>query len=351
MAIDLRSDTVTLPSPRMREAMARAEVGDDVFGEDPTINALEALVAERTGKEAAVFVPSGTMGNLSSLLAHAQRGSEVVLGDESHVFHYEAGGASALGGLVFHPVATRPNGVMPVEAIEAALRPSAEWLAPPGVVCLENTHNRCSGAIVAPEYVASVAALARSRSLPVHLDGARLFNAAVARKLPLTAWTDHVTSVMISLSKGLAAPVGSVVAGPREFVARARRARKILGGGMRQAGVLAAAGLVALTEMVERLADDHANARLLAEGLAALPGIVLDLDLVQTNIVIFAVQPGLDAAVFVDALKREGVWIIDMGRGRLRAVTHYGISEDDCRRALDACRRALQATKAGALAG
>jgi threonine aldolase len=214
MAIDLRSDTVTLPSPRMREAMAHAEVGDDVFGEDPTVAALEAHVAERAGKDAAVFVPSGTMGNLSSLLAHGQRGTEVILGDESHIYHYEAGGASALGGLVFHPLATRPDGVIPVEAIEAALRPPADWLAPPGVICLENTHNRCSGAIVAPEYVEAVATLARTRGLPVHLDGARLFNAAVARGLPISAWTRHVTSVMISLSKGLAAPVGSVVAGP-----------------------------------------------------------------------------------------------------------------------------------------
>jgi threonine aldolase len=351
MAIDLRSDTVTLPSPRMREAMAHAEVGDDVFGEDPTVAALEAHVAERAGKDAAVFVPSGTMGNLSSLLAHGQRGTEVILGDESHIYHYEAGGASALGGLVFHPLATRPDGVIPVEAIEAALRPPADWLAPPGVICLENTHNRCSGAIVAPEYVEAVATLARTRGLPVHLDGARLFNAAVARGLPISAWTRHVTSVMISLSKGLAAPVGSVVAGPREFVARARRARKMLGGGMRQAGVLAAAGLVALTEMVDRLAEDHANARLLAEGLSKLPGIVLDLALVQTNIVIFGVQPGTDATAFVHALKREDVLIIDMGRGRLRAVTHDGISTDDCRRTLEACRRALESINAGATAG
>jgi len=348
MAIDLRSDTVTLPSPRMREAMARAEVGDDVFGEDPTINALEALVAERTGKDAALFVASGTMGNLSSLLAHAQRGQEVILGDESHIYHYEAGGASALGGLVFHPVAMRDDGVMPAAAIAAALRPRADWLAPPGVICLENTHNRCSGAIVPPEYVAEVAALARTRGLPVHLDGARLFNAAVGRRLPLTAWTDHVTSVQVCLSKGLAAPVGSVVAGPREFVARARRARKILGGGMRQAGVVAAAGMIALTEMVDRLADDHANARLLAEGLARLPGVVVNLDLVQTNIVIFTLREALDSTAFIDRLAREGVRVIDMGRGRLRAVTHYGIDADQCRTALDACRRALDAMTAGA---
>jgi len=341
MPIDLRSDTVTLPSPRMREAMARAEVGDDVFGEDPTINALEALVAERTGKEAAVFVASGTMGNLSSLLAHAQRGQEVILGDESHIYHYEAGGASALGGLVFHPVATRDDGVMPVEAIAAALRPSAEWLAPPGVICVENTHNRCGGAIMTPDYIAAVGDLARAHGLPVHLDGARLFNASVALGLPLTAWTEHVTSVQVCLSKGLAAPVGSLVAGPRAFVARARRARKMLGGGMRQAGVLAAAGLVALEDMVDRLADDHANARLLADGLARLPGLLLDPGRVATNIIVFGLAAGLDNAAFVDALRREGVLVIDLGRGRLRAVTHYSITADDCRTALAACERTL----------
>jgi threonine aldolase len=341
MAIDLRSDTVTLPSPRMREAMARAEVGDDVFREDPTINALEALVAERTGKEAAVFVASGTMGNLSSLLAHGQRGQEVILGDESHIYHYEAGGASALGGLVFHPVATRPDGVMPLEAIAAALRPAADWLAPPGVICVENTHNRCGGAIMTPDHIAAVGDLARAHGLPVHLDGARLFNASVALGLPLTAWTAHVTSVQVCLSKGLAAPVGSLVAGPRDFVARARRARKILGGGMRQAGVLAAAGLVALEDMVDRLAEDHANARLLAEGLARLPGLVLDPGSVATNIIVFGVAAGLDSAAFVDALRKEDVLVIDLGRGRLRAVTHYGITAGDCRLALAACERAL----------
>jgi threonine aldolase len=347
MTIDLRSDTVTLPSPAMRAAMSRAAVGDDVFGEDPTVNELEGLVASLTGKTAAVFVPSGTMGNLASLLAHAARGREVVLGDESHIYHYEAGGASALGGLVFHPVFTQPDGVMPLDAIDAALRAPAEWLAPPGVICIENTHNRCGGAIVPPEHAASVASLAERHGLPVHLDGARLFNAAVATGLPLTAWTDHASSVQVCLSKGLAAPVGSVVSGGREFVARVRRARKMLGGGMRQAGVLAAAGLLALTEMVDRLAEDHVNARLLAEGLARIDGVALDLTGVQTNIVVFRLDAEIDSAAFVHALRDEGVLIIDMGRGLLRAVTHYGVTADDCRTAIAACRRALQAARAG----
>jgi threonine aldolase len=341
MPIDLRSDTVTLPTPRMREAMARAEVGDDVFGEDPTVNHLEAVAADAMGKQAAVFVPSGTMGNLSALLAHAQRGQEIVLGEESHIFHYEAGGASALGGLVFHPVPTRPDGRMPLAAIEGALRPSAEWLAQPGVICLENTHNRCGGAVIPIEDFAEVAALAERHGLPVHLDGARLFNAAVATGLPVTAWTRHVTSVQFCLSKGLGAPVGSLVAGPADYVLRVRRARKMLGGGMRQAGVLAAAGLVALTEMVDRLAEDHENARVLATGLAALPGLVVDPASLHTNIVIFRVAPGLDGRAFVESARREGVWVIDMGGGRLRAVTHEGITAQDCRDAVAACGRAL----------
>jgi threonine aldolase len=346
MPIDLRSDTVTLPTPRMREAMARAEVGDDVFGEDPTVNRLEAAAARAMGKDAAVFVPSGTMGNLSALLAHAQRGQEVILGDESHIFHYEAGGASALGGLVFHPVPTRADGRVPVEAIEGALRGRADWLAPPGVICLENTHNRCGGAVIPVEDFAAVAAVAARHNVPVHLDGARLFNAAVAAGVPVTAWTRHVTSVQFCLSKGLGAPAGSLVAGATDYVARVRRARKMLGGGMRQAGVLAAAGLVALTEMVNRLAEDHANARALAAGLAALPGLDVDPSSVHTNIVIFRVAPGLDGRAFVEAAQREGVRVIDMGAGRLRAVTHEGITSRDCGDAVAACGRALDALAA-----
>jgi threonine aldolase len=341
MAIDLRSDTVTQPSPSMREAMSRAELGDDGWGEDPTLNRLEAVAADRLGKEAAVFVASGTMGNLSALLAHCERGREAILGDESHIFHYEAGGASALGGIVLHTVPTLEDGTMPLEAVEGAIRPNFTHYAPAGVICLENTHNRCSGSIVGPDYMAGVGDIARRHGLPVHLDGARLFNASVATGLPLTAWTAHATSVQVCLSKGLAAPVGSLVAGSRAFVDRVRRARKLLGGGMRQAGVLAAAGLVALDEMIDRLAEDHQNARILADLLARLPGIVLDPSRVQTNIVVFRLGAGLDAARFVREVERAGVRIIDLGGGRLRAVTHYGISAADCRQAVEACARAL----------
>jgi threonine aldolase len=344
MRIDLRSDTVTVPTPAMRQAMAAAEVGDDVFGDDPTVNRLEALAAELTGKEAAVFVASGTMGNLASLLAHCGRGRDVILGDESHIYHYENGGASALGGLVFRPVRTSADGTLPLDALRAAIHLPAHnyhyyHYTRPGVICLENTHNRCGGRILSPGYFADVAAIAAEHRLPVHLDGARLFNAAVAAGRPVADWTRHVSSVQLCLSKGLSAPVGSLICGSAAFIHEARRMRKILGGGMRQAGVIAAPAILALTEMVGRLADDHRNARILADGVAALPGIMLDPPEVETNIVVFR-MPGVTAAeTYFDALEREGVLISNFGGGRLRVVTHDGITEADCRAAVEVMRR------------
>ncbi len=339
--IDLRSDTVTRPTPEMREAMARAEVGDDVYGEDPTVNRLQELAAEMLGKEAALFVASGTMGNLVALLAHCGRGDDIILGDESHIFHYEQGGASALGGMVFHTVPTAPNGELPLVAIQGAIRdPGDPHDALPGAICLENTHNRRGGAVLSLDYLREVRALAGSHDLPVHLDGARLPNAAVALGVPMRAIAEHVTSVQLDLSKGLAAPVGGVVAGPRAFIARALRARKVLGGGMRQAGVIAAAGIVALETMVERLAEDQAHARLLAEGLAEMPQIAIDLDRVQSNIVIFRLRdPAWSSAAFVGALREQGVLTGELGDGRVRMVTHYGISRADIAATLDAVRR------------
>ena len=323
--IDLRSDTVTLPSPAMREAIAHAELGDDVMGEDPTINRLEALAAELMGKEAGLLVASGTMGNFVSLLTHCRRGEEVILGDQSHIYHYEAGGVSALGGGVLHPVPTGRFGELAIDDLESAIRPAASDIhaAPAGVICLENTHNRCGGTILSPTYLSSVRALADRVQLPIHLDGSRVFNAAVERGCPVKELTQQADSVQFCLSKGLAAPVGSLVCGGAEFIAQARRYRKMVGGGMRQAGIIAAAGIVALTEMVERLADDHRNARILAEGLVELPGLQIDLETVQTNLVIFAVSNGkLDESSLPERLAREGVKIGDLGRGRLRAVTH-----------------------------
>ncbi len=341
--IDLRSDTVTLPSPAMREAMARAELGDDVYGEDPTVNRLEALAAEMVGKEAAILVPSGTMGNLSALLAHGQRGQRVVCGDECHIYVYEAGGASALGGMVYHTLPTEPGGTLPLERVREALAASDDpHRAPPGVLCLENTHNRCGGTVLPPDYLETAHAIAREAGVPLHLDGARIFNAAVALGVDVRALTRHVDSVQFCLSKGLAAPVGSLVAGPRPFIERVRRVRKQLGGGMRQAGVIAAAGIVALTEMVERLAEDHANARRLAAGLAAIPGLRVDMARVQTDIVRFElVSEALTPAGFLAGLRERGVLMGGMGGRILRAVTHYGIGAAEIDRAISAAREVL----------
>lgn len=328
--IDLRSDTFTQPTPAMRRAMAAAEVGDDVFGEDPTVNRLEALAAERLGKEAALFVTSGTQGNLVSLLSHCGRGDEAIVGDEAHTFVMEQGGLATLGGIYPHPIPTQPDGSLLLADIEAAIRPDNAHYPVSRLICLENTHNRCSGAYLTPAYTAAVADLAHGHGLRLHIDGARLFNAAVAQNLDVKELVREADSVTFCLSKGLSAPMGSVVCGSAEFIRRARRARKVLGGGMRQAGIMAAAGIVALDEVVERLAEDHANARLLAEGLARLPGIRLDPGRVQTNIVIFELHhPTLTPTQLQDELRRRGVGLLAIGGPRLRAVTHYGIERKD----------------------
>lgn len=338
--IDLRSDTVTLPSPAMHAAIAQAELGDDVYGEDPSVNHLEDLAAQIMGKEAALLVVSGTMGNLSSLLAHCTAGQRVIVGSESHIFNYEAGGASTLGGLIYHTVPNLPDGALEPDALHTALAwPQDPHRAPLGVICLENTHNRCGGAVLPPAYLAEMHRVAQAHGVPLHLDGARIFNAAVALGVDVRELTQHVDTVQFCLSKGLAAPVGSIVAGPRPFVDRARRVRKLLGGGMRQAGIIAAAGSVALTEMVSRLAEDHTNARWLAQELAAIPGIELDRSHVQSNIVIFELTTQrLTPDQFLAALREQGVLMGSMGGRRVRAVTHYGIRSDDVRVAVEAVR-------------
>jgi threonine aldolase len=341
--VDLRSDTVTLPTPAMRAAMASAVVGDDVYGEDPTVNRLEEEAATLVGKDAAVFVPSGTMGNLAAVLAQCPAGHEALVGDESHIFYYEAGGAAALGGVVYRTLPTRADGTLPLDAIASGIRPPNLHFAPAAIICLENTHNRCGGVVVGAEYFAEVAALAARHNLAVHLDGARLFNAVVATGQPATAWTRHVSSVQFCLSKGLSAPVGSLVAASRPVADRVRRLRKMLGGGMRQAGVLAAAGLVALHGMIDRLADDHANARRLAQGLASIDGLVVDLASVHTNIVIFALEDPSRRERFLSAAKESGVLLTDMGGGKLRAVTHADVSPADCERAIEVVRDAVAA--------
>jgi len=340
--IDLRSDTVTLPSPAMREAIYRAELGDDVFGEDPTVNRIEKLAAERMGKEAALLVASGTMGNLVCVLTHCRRGEEVILGDMSHTFLYEAGGMSALGGVHPHTIANQPDGTMPLDEIAAAIRPDNVHFPRTRLICLENTHNRCAGSPLTVEYTNAVASLARKRGLLLHLDGARIFNAAVALGVDVKELARAADSVTFCLSKGLAAPVGSVVCGSAEFIAEARRTRKVLGGGMRQAGIIAAAGITALEQMVDRLAEDHKNAKRLAEGIAAIEALAIDLAGVRTDIVYFEVAgERITAEKLVRELEKRGVRILHIGPARLRAVTHYGITAEDVDAALDAMREVI----------
>jgi threonine aldolase len=321
----------------MRQAMAQAEVGDDVYGEDPTVNRLEAMAAERLGKQAALFVVSGTMGNLVAMLTHCGRGDEVILGTLSHTFLYEAGGSATLGGIHHWALPNQANGTLDLDQIEGAIRPDNVHAPRTKLICLENTHNRCGGAVLAPEYCDAVGTLAREHDLSVHLDGARLFNAAVALSVEARALVRSVDSVTFCLSKGLSAPVGAMLCGEAGFIAEARRWRKAVGGGMRQCGVLAAAGIVALEQMVDRLAEDHANAYRLAEGIAQTSGLSLDLETVQTDIVIFDVtSEQITAAELVAALLERGVKMGAISADRIRAVTHYGIESQDIETTLQA---------------
>jgi threonine aldolase len=339
--VDLRSDTLTLPTPEMRDAMAHAEVGDDVWEEDPTVKRLEALAAERLGKAAGLFVTSGTMGNLISVVSQAQAGQEVILDLDSHIFNNEVAGAAIVGSLQMRPVQTE-RGFLTPDQVRNALRPANIHIPTTGLVCVENTHNRHGGTCCTPEEIDAVAAVAHEASVPVHMDGARLFNAAVALKRPARDFVRNVDSVTFCISKGLAAPVGSVICGSSGLIDKARRVRKMLGGGMRQAGVIAAAGIVALEKMVDRLAEDHTNARALAEGLAKLPGLSVDLASVQTNIVIFRVERG-DAAASAVATSElvagcgaRKVKIHAIGPTTIRCVTHKDIDAEDIKRTLDA---------------
>ncbi len=341
--IDLRSDTVTQPTPAMREAMYRAEVGDDVFGEDPTVNRLEAMAAERMGKEAALFVASGTMGNLVALLAHCGRGDEVILGDRCHTYLFEQGGMAALGGITPRPIPNQPDGTLRLEDIEQAMREDNVHFPRTRLVCLENTHNMCNGAPLTTEYTAQVAQLAHARGLRVHLDGARIFNAAAALGVDVRELVREVDSVMFCLSKGLCAPVGSLVCGSADFVAEARRARKVLGGGMRQAGVLAAAGIVALEQMTGRVGEDNARARRLAQGLAQIPGV--EVAPTTTNILYFWLAEGVGKTPeeVVEGLAQRGVLLLGRELGRFRAVTHYWIGDEDVEWTVQAVREVVTA--------
>ena len=326
--------------------MARAEVGDDVWGEDPTVQRLEALSAERLGKAAGLFVTSGTQGNLISVLTHTRPGQEVVVDYDSHVFNNEVAGAPIIGQVQMRPTKTE-RGFLTPEQVRDAIRPANIHVPPTGLVCIENTHNRHGGTCCTPEETAAVAAVAHEAGVPVHLDGARLFNAAVALGRPAADFARPVDSVTFCVSKGLSAPVGSVICGSAEFIERARRWRKLLGGGMRQVGVLAAAGIVALERMVERLAEDHANARRLGEGLAKLPGLRVDLASVQTNIVILRVERGAAAtAELVAGCAARKVKVHAMGPAAMRCVTHKDVDAEDISRALQAFREGLIAPDA-----
>ncbi|MBU0512157.1 MAG: low-specificity L-threonine aldolase [Chloroflexi bacterium] len=327
--IDLRSDTVTHPTPAMREAMAKAKVGDDVYGEDPTVNRLQEMSAAILGKEAGLFVPSGTMGNLAAVLAHCGRGDEVILGHLAHTFLYEAGGIAALGGVHPHTIPNQPDGTLVLDDIRAAIRPDNPHMPITRLITLENTHNRCGGATLSVEYTQAVGDLARRHGLSLHLDGARIFDAAAALGVEAAELTAPADSVTFCLSKGLCAPVGSVLCGSAEFIARAHRMRKQLGGGMRQAGILAAAGIVALEEIVPRLGEDHARARHLACGLAAIPGVILDPESPRTNMVYLTLGESipLDAAQVASRLWEMGIRVGAVGERRFRLVTHYWIDD------------------------
>ncbi len=333
--IDLRSDTITLPTEEMRQAMYQAELGDDVFGEDPTVNRLEELAAQIMGKEAALFTPSGTMTNLIAVLTHTRPGDEILLGSESHMLWYEVGGASALGGVVMRTVPSEEDGRMDPDIVEHAIRTKNVHFPQTALLCLENTNNRCGGTVLTLEYTATIAQLAHQNGLRVHMDGARIFNAAVALGVPASDLTGPVDSVCFCVSKGLSAPVGSLICGSREFVEKARKWRKMLGGGMRQAGVIAAAGIVAIQKMVNRLAEDHATARRFADGLAGIPGISIHPEKVQTNIVNFESPPAMTGPEFIQQTTAQGVRVINRGGRMVRAVTHRMVSAADIDEALE----------------
>lgn len=342
--IDLRSDTVTQPTPAMREAMAQAPVGDDVYGEDPSINKLQEMAAARLGKEAALFVPSGTMGNLAGILAHCTRGDEVILGNKAHTFLFEAGGISALGGVHSCQIPNQDDGTLALDDILSAIRPDDDHQPVTRLVTLENTHNRCGGVALNAEYTRAVGDLVREHGLRLHLDGARLFNAAAAQGIDAKALVEPVDSVTFCLSKGLCAPVGSILCGSQDFILRAHRIRKQLGGGMRQAGVLAAAGIVALETMVDRLSDDHKRARSLAQGLAQIPGLILDTGTPYTNMVFLSLEDDAQIGTASQVARRladQGVKVGVVSERRFRLVTHYWIGDEAVEQAISAFRAVL----------
>jgi threonine aldolase len=341
--VDLRSDTVTQPTPAMREAMAAAEVGDDVMGEDPTINRLQQMAAERMGKEAGLFVASGTMGNLIAVLTHCGRGDEAIMGTLAHTFLFEAGGISALGGVFPHTIPNQADGTLALQDIQNAFRANDVHQPVSRLLVLENTQNRCGGAPLSEDYTRRAADLVHARGLKVHIDGARIFNAAAALGTSASALAGPADSITFCLSKGLCAPVGSILCGSQEFIAAARRIRKQLGGGMRQAGILAAAGIVALEQMTDRLAEDHCRAKNLANGLSGLSGLSLDHAQPPSNMVFATLAPDVafSAGEVAARLKDVGIKVGVVGDRRFRMVTHYWIDDDGVKRTVEAFRKIL----------
>ncbi len=342
--IDLRSDTVTKPTPEMREAMAEADVGDDVYGDDPTVNRLEELAAEMLGKEAALFVPSGTMGNLIALLVHCQRGHEVIVGNRSHIYLNEAGGMSALGGIQPCPVENQPDGMLAIDDILASIRTEDVHHPITRLICLENTQNICGGVPLTIEYTRQVGDLARQNGLSLHIDGARIFNAAAAQNVPVEELVEPADSVMFCLSKGLAAPIGSMLIGSSEFMKRARHIRKMLGGGMRQVGVVAAAGIISLEKMTRRLSEDHARARKLADGLRQIKGLVVDPQSPHTNMVYLNLseEVSMSAHQVTQKMKDHGVLVDPENTRRFRLVTHYWIDDSAVEKTVSAFQKELR---------
>lgn len=339
--IDLRSDTVTRPTAAMRRAMAAAAVGDDVYGEDPTVNALQERVARMLGKEKALFVPSGTMANQLAIKSHTQPGDEVILEATAHPYNFEGGAGAVLSGVQFNCLKGRRGILEPAQVLEG-LRPLDHHYPVSRLVCLENTHNRGGGSIYPLKNLKEIYRLAKANGLMVHLDGARLWNASIASGTKVSTYAQWADSVSVCLSKGLGAPVGSLVAGPKPFIERVHRFRKMFGGGMRQAGILAAAGLYALDHHLGRLQEDHQKARHLAEGLARLKGLVVDPDQVETNIVIFELQGDPTAPQLAEVMKKRGVLIHAFEKARVRLVTHLDVSMADIKRALGVFKTVFQ---------
>ena len=342
-AVDLRSDTVTRPTMAMRKAMAEAEVGDDVYGEDPTVNSLQEQAAARMGKEAALLVASGTMGNLAAILAHCERGDEVIMGSLAHTFLFEAGGISALGGVHPYTVPNQADGTLRLEDIQSAVRADDVHAPISRLVVLENTQNRCGGMPLSVAYTRSVADLAHQHNLKLHLDGARIFNAAAALDVPVIELAGPADSVTFCLSKGLCAPVGSLLCGSREFIHKARRIRKQLGGGMRQAGILAAAGLVALQDMTGRLHEDHLRAQRLGKELLTIPGVSLKDEVPPSNMVFVKLDNRFHMSdmEFLASLKSQGILISRVGERQFRLVSHYWIDDSAVEKTIRVFRQVL----------